>query len=343
MLSAQYGRSSFLYLTLVVLLLIVGFFAFQLFNRDSEPEQKIASASAPVTTTATPSEPEQKAAVTEKVETKTVEPAPAPPLKAKDVPAVPAVKSEAATAKNVPPAPPERAKQPDSLPATKTTDAPPAPAAKPQESAPPVATKQEVAVAKEPAPAGTAAPLSLRMNIIGQREEAEGGYTEILVSEGSVLRSHDNFQVHLETSRPAYVYILMYDSQGKASQIFPDPKANQPGSVEGGSKLVVPAKDLWFWLDDSTGTETIYVLASEKPMSDIQGLLTKMESTDEAGQKRASQQIKERIAVMQRGVGGIMKGQSVTYTLSDGKKIQKVTDVVQGAGSVVRAVSFQHR
>ncbi len=48
-------------------------------------------------------------------------------------------------------------------------------------------------------------------------------------------------------------------------------------------------------------------------------------------------------AVMQRGVGGITKGQGVTYTLSDGKKIQKMTDVVTGTGSVVRAVSFQHR
>jgi hypothetical protein len=46
---------------------------------------------------------------------------------------------------------------------------------------------------------------------------------------------------------------------------------------------------------------------------------------------------------MQRDVSGIGKGQSVIYTLSDGKKIQKVTDVVTGTGSVVRAVSFQHR
>jgi hypothetical protein len=46
---------------------------------------------------------------------------------------------------------------------------------------------------------------------------------------------------------------------------------------------------------------------------------------------------------MQRGVGGIVKGRTVIYSLSDGKKIQKVTDVVTGTGSVVRAVSFQHR
>ncbi|MBI2986051.1 MAG: hypothetical protein HYY45_04705 [Deltaproteobacteria bacterium] len=69
----------------------------------------------------------------------------------------------------------------------------------------------------------------------------------------------------------------------------------------------------------------------------------KMEGGDDAGQKRASQEIKERIAVMQRGVGGVTKGQAVTYTLTDGKKIQEVTEVVTGTGSVVRAVSFQHR
>ena len=44
----------------------------------------------------------------------------------------------------------------------------------------------------------------------------------------------------------------------------------------------------------------------------------------------------------QRGVGGITKGQAVTYALSDGKKIQKVTEIVAGTGSVVRAVSFLH-
>jgi cold shock CspA family protein len=48
-------------------------------------------------------------------------------------------------------------------------------------------------------------------------------------------------------------------------------------------------------------------------------------------------------AITECGVGGITEGQAVTYTLRDGKKIQKVTEVVTGTGSVVRAVSFQHR
>ncbi len=68
-----------------------------------------------------------------------------------------------------------------------------------------------------------------------------------------------------------------------------------------------------------------------------------METADDSGPMRVSREIKEKIAVTQRGVGGITKGQAVTYTLSDGKKIQKVTDVVTGTGSVVRAVSFLHK
>jgi CHAT domain-containing protein len=203
--------------------------------------------------------------------------------------------------------------------------------------------KEEVAIKTEPAPPVVAAPLSLSMNIIGQRKDAAGNYTEVLVNEGSVLRSRDNFQVHVEANRPAYVYILIYDSQGRATQLFPDPKIDRPEFFEAGGKAVIPRRDLWYWLDDETGTETVYVLASEKPMTDIRGLLAKMMVTDDNGKKNASQEIKRQITIMQRGVGGITQGQTVTYTLSDGKKIQKVTDVVTGTGSVVRAVSFQHR
>lgn len=213
--------------------------------------------------------------------------------------------------------------------------------AKPKESSPPAETKQEVASKKESPPPVVATPLSLGMNIIGQRKEADGRYSEVVISEGGVLRSYDNLQVHLETNRPAYIYVLLYDSQGKASQIFPDSKLDQPWYVEGGRKIVAPSKDLWFWLDENPGTETIYVLASEKPMSDIRSLLAKMEGADESGKQRFSQEIKQRI--VQRGLAVVAKGSPVVYALSDGKKIQKVTEVVTGTGSVVRAVSFQHR
>lgn len=205
--------------------------------------------------------------------------------------------------------------------------------------------KTEPRVTSNPGSKGSVAPapLTLRMNIIGQRKETDGSYTEVLVNEGAVLRSRDNFQVHAEVNHPSYVYVLIYDSQGRAGQLFPDAKIDQPQFIQPGDKIVIPGRNLWFWLDDETGTETIYVLASEKPMTDIRTLLAQMEAADDSRKRRVSQDIKVRIGAMQRGVGGITKGHTAVYELSDGRKIQKVTDVVTGTASVVRAISFQHR
>jgi len=312
-------RSPLLYAALGVLLVAVAYGGYTFYSVPENQNRNVASVPAAAQLPVAAPEADDKIEVPEKAELKS-----APPV--------------AEIKKSV-----EIAKAKEPISTAKEKEKAPAPAGKSQESTPSVPTKEQVAVVKEPTPPVVAGPLTLKMNIIGQRKEAEGQYTEILVNEGSVLRSLDNFQVHMETNRPAYVYILVYDSQGRAGQIFPDPKIDRPGFVEGGRKLVVPAKDLWFWLDESSGTETIYVLATEKPMADIHGLLAKMERTDDSGKQQVSKEIKERIAVIQRGVGGITKGQAVTYTLSDGKKIQKVTEVVTGTGSVVRAVSFLHR
>jgi CHAT domain-containing protein len=186
-------------------------------------------------------------------------------------------------------------------------------------------------------------PLSLSMNVIGQRKEPDGSYSEIIVREGSVLQSGDHFQVHVEINKRAHVYVLLFDSQGQAKELFPNPKIEQAGFIDGGQRIAVPEKDLWFWLDENTGTETLYILASEKPLPNIRELLRKMEAADEAGKRRISQEIKNNITIVQRGVGGITKGKMVTYPLSDGKRIEKVTEVVAGTDSVVRAISFQHR
>jgi hypothetical protein len=180
------------------------------------------------------------------------------------------------------------------------------------------------------------------MNIIGQRKEPNGNYTEVIVREGSVLRSGDGFQVHVGSNRPSYLYVLLYDSQGQASQLFPDPKLEQPGFVEGEDRVVIPDRDLWFWLDEQPGTETVYVLASEKPMADIRRLLAKMEKANEAAIKQWSEETKQRMKIVERGVGGITRSKSASYPKEDGTLVRRVTEIIAGTGAAVRAISFRH-
>jgi len=213
-------------------------------------------------------------------------------------------------------------------------------------SAKPVIPRAQVAVPSAMLQnAATQVPetLTLAMNIIGQRKEPDGRFSEVIVRDGSVLQSRDHFQVHVETNRRAHMYVLLFNSQGQASQLFPDPKMEQQGLIEAGRTIAVPDRELWFWLDDHPGTETVYVLASEEPLADIRLLLHKMEQANETERKKLSGEIKQQIEIVERGVGGVTKGKTVSYPLSDGRRVEKVTDVVAGTGAVVRTISFEHR
>ena len=75
-------------------------------------------------------------------------------------------------------------------------------------------------------------------------------------------------------------------------------------------------------------------------MSDIRGLLSRMDKAGDAERKRLSGQIRQQIQIVERGVGGVAKGKTVSFPLSDGRLVQKVTEVVAGSGAVVRAISF---
>lgn len=188
----------------------------------------------------------------------------------------------------------------------------------------------------------TIAPLELSMNIIGQREDVDGNFSEVIVKEGSILHSYDNFQVHFKTNKDAYVYILIYDSDNKANLLFPDPKIPLDNKIKADTSYSVPSPSLWFWLDENVGIETIYVLAAEKPLDDIKTLLLEMEGADDQKKTELSNRIRKTIGNLERGVGGITQGKAKSFYLKNGKEIQKVTEIIKGKTSVVRAISFRH-
>ena len=185
-------------------------------------------------------------------------------------------------------------------------------------------------------------PLRLSMQVIGQRKEVDGSFTEIIVREGGMLRSGDQFQVHINSDSSAYVYIILYDSRGHASKLFPDPKIEQQGFVTAHEEVAVPDKHLWFWLDNHPGTETIYSLASAEPLPDISELLAKMESVHPGFDQSRRLEPHEPIKSVQRGVGGFAGAKAADFSVTDLNLIKRVTAVVVGSGAVVRAVSFRH-
>lgn len=183
-------------------------------------------------------------------------------------------------------------------------------------------------------------PLQLEGAVLAQRK-TDKGWDAIMVEEGGTLYSNDNIKIFFRTNEDCYVYVLMFDSSGKASQIFPNKDISMSNRIEGKREYRIPPGGDWFWLDDKIGTETVYVIASYEPLKEITRLLMEMEKEGEKGRLEASKELENKITT--RGIGGVRPGANIKYTTTDGKIIEKVTKTVEGKVSAVRKISFKHK
>lgn len=180
--------------------------------------------------------------------------------------------------------------------------------------------------------------LSVEFAVVAERKLADGSWGEVLVKNSGELKSFDKFQVHLQPNGDCYLYLLFYDSQGKATLLFPGKVMGMNNFVKKDTEVRAPGKDLFYELDTVPGMETVYLIASAQPMADIDWLLEKMEK---AGADSLYATTLEK-SIQTRGIGRITEGKKASFSLSDGQRVEKVTDVVMGRGAVVRKLSFTH-
>jgi hypothetical protein len=119
-------------------------------------------------------------------------------------------------------------------------------------------------------------PLGVHMDIIGKTREVTRGVPtgktiEKLVKEGDTLFADDYCRIHFELDQDAYAYILYLDSSGSLQQLYPDPTKAVPQKVKANTQYTIPTgEDKWFQLDENPGKETVFIVASDKPVRDLQ-------------------------------------------------------------------------
>ena len=94
-------------------------------------------------------------------------------------------------------------------------------------------------------------------------------YKEVEVKDGGILQSGDMFRVKFKLKNEAYVYVLSLDSKGNLAKLFPDRDGKMGAKFKPNEVYTIPVKDRWFRLDDNTGQETVYLIASPKAIENI--------------------------------------------------------------------------
>ena len=121
------------------------------------------------------------------------------------------------------------------------------------------------------------APYAIQIMMQGRTQTGfRGGqpeYKEFNVEPGGKIMSGDYFRFQVTIDNDAFVYVVFQDSSGIIQSM-------EKGFIASGSDLSLPDGVNWFHLDDNTGVEKLYLLASKKQ---INGFGDKVEKLKQGG------------------------------------------------------------
>jgi hypothetical protein len=104
-------------------------------------------------------------------------------------------------------------------------------------------------------------PLFLSVKILDEAQPR--GYR--LLRKGAAARSGDRYRLSIDVPQRAYVYVLQESASGARQQFWPEPSA-PPAPWDPAATLNLPRGGA-LQLDDKTGMEAVYVVATPAPLS----------------------------------------------------------------------------
>ena len=194
-------------------------------------------------------------------------------------------------------------------------------------------------------------PVDFKVTAI-YRSQGKGNFKEL--AEGSVLKSGDHYKIIFTPAEDCYVYVFQMDSSNALFQLFPlkafaGVTLNHESPVKAGETYFIPASDKSFFLDEKTGTETIYFMVTRQKDIVIEQeyqamLLAQQQNQFAQAQKMQVALIQAAKSVRERkGIGGVKSDVPDVMTLDDGEQFSllhsALNDMCNGCVSVL---SFEH-
>jgi hypothetical protein len=115
----------------------------------------------------------------------------------------------------------------------------------------------------------------------GALKKANGSKFEA-VAKDTDLKTGDQIKFFLKVNENCFVYLIYRSSQGELSILFPHRFKLQSVEYTVAGNHYIPKGDQWFELDEHTGEERFYLLASKMRLMDLEALINDYESADAA-------------------------------------------------------------
>jgi hypothetical protein len=101
------------------------------------------------------------------------------------------------------------------------------------------------------------------------------------------LTSADNYRLLLEPIGDRYVYVFQLTSAGILLKLFPNETySSAQNPLRQGQTYYLPSEPNWFYLGQGEGEESLYVVASVRPMHDLEDLYAQYNRADDGMDKQ---------------------------------------------------------
>jgi hypothetical protein len=101
------------------------------------------------------------------------------------------------------------------------------------------------------------------------------------------LSTEDNYRFVLELAQEAYVYIYLIGDDQRLIRLFPNSEyqpAQNPLQPE--KTHIIPSPPNWFFVQETEGEVTLYVVASDRPQPEWDDLYARYEGMEKKKEKR---------------------------------------------------------
>jgi hypothetical protein len=103
-----------------------------------------------------------------------------------------------------------------------------------------------------------------------------------VITRDTALKSGDQIKFFLKLESRCFFYLIYQSSQHELSVLYPYRFTHFDSKDASAGEHYIPESNQWFELDEHTGQEKFYVLASTKRLFDLESLVNQYESADKA-------------------------------------------------------------
>ena len=179
-------------------------------------------------------------------------------------------------------------------------------------------------------------PITLSWSGFGQRQVADGSWQYFELKDGMTLTGSNQFKLKFDVSRDCHAYVIAINSDGSVSRLFPE---GDNAKVRAGVDYSLPEDPHWATLDNTPGTETLFLIASAWPKKDL-AALARAElvawAKDPVGMNTRNIELARSLKP-----GGATPSQATTR-LSNGREVRQLKEALAARGTIVKRIQINH-